>query len=158
MRLSPTRLHRQRAHLDTKLDNVRPALAQLATPRGGWMRAIRESLGMSAQQLGKRLGISKQGVANLERNEVRKTLSLESLERAARALGCRVVYALVPDEPLESQLDTQAIIVARKKLQRVRHSMALEDQRPPDELHELQVKELAKKLKEHLSSDLWDGK
>ena len=156
MRRNPKRVHRQRAQLDAKLEALRPALGHSTMPRGGWLRPIRESLGMSAEQLGERLGISKQSVRQLENNELRRTLSLGSLERVARALGCRLTYVLVPDESLEAQLDRRARLVARQKLQRVGHSMVLEAQEPPGALHELGVTELANELKDKLSSDLWD--
>jgi predicted DNA-binding mobile mystery protein A len=111
---------------------------------------------MSAEQLGKLMGISKQGVATLEKNEVRRTLSLGSLERAARALGCKVAYAIVPETSLEAIVSARATLVARRKLARVGHSMALEAQGPPAELDELQVTELANELKRKLGRDLWD--
>lgn len=111
---------------------------------------------MSAEQLGKRLGISKQAVGSLERNEVRKTVSLDSLEKAARGLGCRVAYAIVPEPSLEALLDQRAQAVARRKLARVAHSMALEAQGPSAELDQLQLDELANELKEKLGRELWD--
>ena len=154
MRQDPKRLHRQRAQLDARLAAARVALG-MAGPRGGWLKAVRESLGMPAEQLGKRLGVSKQSVLKLERNEQRGTASLESLQRAARALGCRLTYAIVPEESLDRLLGDQARAVARKKLGRVRHSMALEGQEPPANLHELQVEELANELKQKLGPGLW---
>src|SRR5437879_4005727 len=126
MRVSPLRRHRQRAQLDAKLANIRAGLEAAALPRGGWLKAVRESLGMSAEQLGARLGISKQNALKLERNELRKTVSLESLQRAADALDCRLVYALVPRQTLESRVDERAHALARRELARVQHSMALE--------------------------------
>lgn len=142
--------------MDAKLDALRPSLDHATMPRGGWLRSIRDSLGMSAEQLGRRLGISKQAVLKLESNEVRKSVSIASLERVARALGCRLTYALIPDESLEAQLDRRAQLVARRSLLRVGHSMALEAQQPPRSLHDLQVTELANELKDRLSSELWD--
>jgi len=144
--------------MDAKLDALRPSLGAATTPRGGWLRAIRDSLGMSAEQLGQRLGISKQAVLKLESNEVRKSVSIGSLERVARELGCRLTYALIPNESLESQLDHRARLVAQRGLQRVGHSMALEAQQPPGSLHDLQVTELANELKDKLSTELWEEK
>lgn len=111
---------------------------------------------MTAAQLGKLMSISKQAVANLEKNEVRGTLSLGSLERAARALGCRVSYAIVPETSLEAIVSERAKIVARRKLARVGHSMALEAQGPPASLDELQITELANELVRKLGRELWD--
>lgn len=135
---------------------VRAAAAASIPPRGGWIKATRESLGMTAAQLGKVMGISKQGVATLEKNEVRGTLALGSLERAARALSCKVSYAIVPETSLESIVSERAKLVARRKLARVGHSMALEAQGPPAALDELQVAELADDLMRTLKRELWD--
>lgn len=156
MRSNAKSLHRQRIHVDAKLEKVRPALEHATTPRSGWLRAIRGSLGMSAEQLGRRLGVSKQTILQFERNEVKRTLSLGSLEKVAKALGCQLVYAVVPDETLDAKLEQRAKLVARRKLKRVGHSMSLEAQDLPDDLRELQVNELAKKLKDSLGSSLWD--
>ena|SRR5947209_7619872 len=156
MRHQPARLHRQRAQLDARFARLRLLLEQAAPPRRGWIKAIREALGMSAQQLGARLGVSQPAVANLERNEARRVATLEHLDRAARALGCRLVYAIVPAATLEAQIDDRALGVARRKLKRVRHSMALESQAPSATLHDLQIVELAAELKRRLTSDLWN--
>ena len=156
MRHQPALLHRQRAQLDARFAKLRPLLEQATPPRRGWIKAIREALGMSAQQLGARLGVSQPAVANLERNEARRAATLVHLDRAARALGCRLVYAIVPDDTLEAQIDDRALGVARRKLKRVRHSMALESQAPSATLHDLQIVELAAELKRRLTSDLWN--
>jgi predicted DNA-binding mobile mystery protein A len=111
---------------------------------------------MTAEQLGKRMGVSKQSVAKLEESEVRKTISLSSLERAARALGCELSYSIAPRTSLEALVNERARLVARRKLARVGHSMALEAQGPPADLDELQVTELANDLKEKLRRELWD--
>jgi predicted DNA-binding mobile mystery protein A len=66
-------------------------------PRGGWVRAIREALGMTQAQLGARAGISRQSVQDFERAEADRRITLDSLDRLARAMGCRVAYALVPE-------------------------------------------------------------
>ena len=134
---------------------LRPALAQLTVPRGGWLKAVREGLGMSAEQVGRRLGLTKQTVLQLEGNEVRKALTLASLERTAHALGCQVAYALVPGRSLEEEVDARARLVAERRLARVAHSMRLEEQSPPAHLHRLQIEELATELKAKLAH-LWD--
>jgi predicted DNA-binding mobile mystery protein A len=155
MKPNPRRLHRQRAQLDAKLAKLRPTLEDSPRPRGGWLRAVRESLGMTADQLGKRLGVTKQTVLQLEAGEVASTITLQSLERLAQAMGCRVAYALIPDQSLEEKLDERARVVAEQRLARASHSMSLEGQQPPPDLHQLQITELAKELKEKLTH-LWD--
>jgi predicted DNA-binding mobile mystery protein A len=156
MRSNPRRLTRQREQLDAKLEQLRPFVAAAATPREGWLKSVRESLGMRAAQMAKRIGTSKQSVLALETSEVKRTASLQSLDRAARALGCTLAFAIVPDRPLAAVLEARARAVARRKLARVGHSMALEAQQPPPALTEIQIDELAREIKQKLSRELWD--
>lgn len=111
---------------------------------------------MSAEHLSNRLGISKQALLSIEANEVRRTVSLGSLDKVAHALGCTVVYAIVPPRPLEDTVEERARAVARRRLARVGHSMALEGQQPPPDLDDLQIEELAQEIKSKLGRALWD--
>ena len=70
---------------------------RLLPPDGGWARSVRQALGMSAEQLAQRVGVSRATIATLERSEARGRITLASLEKLARGLGCRVAYALVPE-------------------------------------------------------------
>lgn len=97
-------------------------------PRSGWIAAIRESLGMGLAQLGRRLGTSPIGVKRLEQREVAGKITLDSLSRAAEAMGCELIYAIVPKTSLESILDEQVRKKARETLGRVGHTMRLEAQ------------------------------
>ncbi len=90
-------------------------------PGKGWIRAIRDALGMTAEQLGERM------------SEADDAIQLKTLRRAAEALGCELVYALVPKDSLEATYNRAARIVARRELGQVSHSMALEDQAVDDE-------------------------
>src|SRR4051812_41723665 len=97
---------KQRRQLDSKLTRLRRA--STPPPPAGWIYAIRESLGMTTEQLGRRLGIRKQSAHDLETSEKNRTITLHSLERAAAALGCRLVYALVPETSLQKHVQQQA--------------------------------------------------
>ena len=96
-----------RRSLDRKLDSLRNSDA-LQRPARGWIRAIREALGMTAAQLGKRMEVNQSTVAGFEYGEVSKAITLDSLERAANALDCRLVYAVVPRSSFEDQVLEQA--------------------------------------------------
>lgn len=102
-------------------------------PTRGWIRALRDALGMTAEQLGERMGITQPSVQRLELSEAEGTIQLNTLRRAAEALGCEVVYALVPRETLRATYEEAAKVVARRELGRVSHSMALENQAVDDE-------------------------
>jgi len=144
-----------RKNLDKRLNSFRIS-DNFARPPKGWVRAIREALGMTSAQLGKRIGVTQSRAFDIEKAEVSGRITLDSLERAARALDCRLVYALVPREPLESIAEDRALKLARKKLKSTSHSMALEDQRVDREDEERQIQELAKRLLEKSGSALWE--
>jgi predicted DNA-binding mobile mystery protein A len=117
--------------LDRRLNAVRPLSANARPPKG-WVRAIRDALGMTTQQLAQRIGVSQSRIPELEQAEVNGNITLKSLERAAEAMGCRVVYALVPERPLADVLRAQAEHIADRQLATVAHSMRLEDQAVED--------------------------
>lgn len=101
------------------------------------------------------MGVSQPTVAKLERSEERETIALKSLRKLAEALDCTLVYALIPNGSLESTLQAQAESRAAEQLQRVEHSMRLEDQsRMPEEI-ESERRELAQELIRKLSRDIW---
>ncbi len=72
------------------------AIRDVITPSRGWIRAVREALGLSLAIVGQRLGQTPQAIANLERSENRRAIRLSDLDRVAEAMGCRVVYAFIP--------------------------------------------------------------
>ena len=82
--------------LDQELDSFRESMRSLP-PDGGWAKAVRQALGMSAEQLARRVGVSRATIATLERSEARGRITLASLDKLARGLGCRVAYALLPE-------------------------------------------------------------
>ena len=145
-----------RRQLDKRL-NLLQNMDALACPSRGWIKAIREALGMTTAQLGKRLGVSQPRAVGIEKAEASRSITLESLERAAHALDCRLVYALVPRKPLETLIEDRAHDLAKKRLRSTSHSMALEDQ-SVDESDEIEhLKELVKKLVNQPGSALWEN-
>lgn len=144
-----------RKQLDNRLNSWRNIDA-LARPPRGWIKAIREALGMTTAQLGQRIGVSQPRAVAIEKAEVSGAISLGSLERAAQALDCQLVYAFVPREPLERLAHERAGLLAKRRLASTKHSMALEAQSvdPADE--EEQLRELTKRLLEKSGSALWE--
>jgi predicted DNA-binding mobile mystery protein A len=118
---------RARAVLDARLGQL-GAPARYQPPHRGWIRAIRDALGMSAADLGRRLGVTGPAVSALERSEQDGTARLDTLRRAAAAMDCTLVYALIPNHQLEESVRARAELVARRQLQSVATTMALEDQ------------------------------
>lgn len=113
--------------LSQRFAELKP-LSDVPRPSRGWIRAIRETLGMTTRQLAKRLGMQQPSLTELEKSEADGNITLKSLERVAEALGCRLVYALVPVKPLTQTIEERASHVAQQKLAAVEHTMRLEDQ------------------------------
>lgn len=132
---------------------IRPVTSAFAKPAGGWIKAIREALGMSGDQLARRLGVTRFAVRSLEQQERDEGIRLSSLRRAAEALDCRLVYAFVPNKSLENMVGDRAELVARRRLAGVQQTMALEDQALEDDELDAQTARLARTLTN--SRDLW---
>jgi len=118
---------RARNRLDERLSGLKPE-SRFTPPPKGWIRAIREALGMSGAQFGSRVGMRPQSVADLEKSEATGSIQLKTLQRAAEALGCTLVYALVPKSSLEGAVQMRARQLAMRRLKRVAHTMKLEGQ------------------------------
>jgi len=118
---------RSRRLLDSHFDEWQQ-LRGLARPPHGWIRAVREALGMSAAALATRLGITAGAVTRLEQSEAADRIQLDTLRRAADALGCDLVYLLVPRRPLDAVVRDRARELARKQIAAVEQTMRLEDQ------------------------------
>lgn len=140
-------------------ETLRPyrKLVKLVPPRGGWIRAIREALGMSSRQLAKRVGITaSQSVDDMQEYEIRGTIKLQTLRKLANGLQCDLVYVLVPRKPLEEIRDDQARLVAARTLKRVAHSMKLEDQAVSRRMEERELDRRVEKLLIGSPKRLWD--
>ena len=144
-----------RQQLDKRLNSLRDSEA-LARPPRGWIRAIREALGMTTAQLGERLGVSQPTALGYEKAEASKRITLQSLERAAHALDCRLVYALVPRTSLEEQVEERARRLAKAQLGAISHSMALEDQRVDKADEQRHLERLVEELLKRPGSKLWE--
>ena len=130
--------------------------AQLcARPKLGWVRAARESLGMSASAFAKRLGMTSAGVSKLESAEATDAITLASLRKLAHAMDCELQYALIPRTSLTQQLQERAQAVAKEQLLPIAHSMALEDQAVKGTSNKLQFNLLVQALLEGSRRELW---
>ena len=103
----------RRKQLDAAL-NENTRLKELTPPQRGWIHEIRTALGMNKSQLAQRLGTSKQAVAALELRELEDKVTVETLKKAAEAMDCRLVIAIVPKESLHHTVTAQAEIKARE--------------------------------------------
>lgn len=144
-----------RKHLENRLAPLRER-AELARPPRGWIRAIRDAYGMTTRQLAKRMGKSQPVIVEMEKGEARDSLTLGSLRQAAEALDCTLVYALVPNEPIDDLRQKRAQKIAAQRLSRASHSMALENQGLGSKAQEQEQERLVQELLRGPPARLWD--
>ena len=133
------------------------SLQKVAPPPTGWIKAIRNAIGMSMLQLGKRLSITKQSVQDIERREKDGSISIKALREAARALDMQLIYGFVPnDGSLEALIDRKAKELATQIVQRTSNSMKLEDQENSKQRIEKAIEERATIIKNEMPKALWD--
>lgn len=142
-------------HLDETFSKLEPVRAILP-PQKGWIRAIREALGMSGRQLGQRLSLTKARISTIERDEVRGAVTLATLQRVAEAMDCQFVYLLLPKTSLENRVRQQVEKVVTGQLERVSHSMALEQQKLSDREHQKTKQKIMEDMMAKLPRTLWD--
>jgi predicted DNA-binding mobile mystery protein A len=143
-----------KSQLDRKFAKLHRSLPLAERPSRGWIRAIREALGMTTGQLARRMKVKQPRIVELEQAEKARKITLQSLDRAAEALGCRVVYVLVPARPLADVLCERAARAADRQLASVDQTMQLEAQAVPGrntEARALLIRQLLRK-----PSRLWD--
>lgn len=136
------RLARQR--LDERFDRLRGTIGP--RPHAGWVRAIRDALGLSGPELAHRMGVSPQSVHGIERNEVAGSIRLETLRRAADALDCDLEYVLVPRSGLQDQVERRSREMAARQIEPIAHHSRLEAQSLSGTAAEAQLDDLAASL------------
>lgn len=156
MKLNPRICIDMRKRLDNQLKSWANMRLWSYKPRKGWLKSIRESLGMSSRQMAKHLGKSNADVLAMEKREAQNRITLETLEIAAESLGCRLVYALVPSTTLEEMVNSNANKAAQRIVQKTSHNMGLENQNITKDEVQAQIEDLAFELKNKLDPRIWN--
>lgn len=143
--------------LDRQLKEWQVVSNKYGRPRAGWVKTLRVALSMTAEQLAKRLGLTRSRITQLENAELRDAVTLRTLKEVANAMGCEFVYAIVPKgkSTLENIIKTRAEQIAKKRIAGIAHSMSLEAQTVDADSLENQKEELAKNLMQHLNKKFW---
>ena len=118
----------RRKQLDTLIEMF-PHTDQVTRPQRGWLRAIREALGISQQEVATATQIRRESLIGFEKAEASDRITMRNLRRIADAMGCELVYAIVPksgsiEELAEQRMRSQAT----KRVLSVERTMALENQ------------------------------
>ena len=123
-------------------------------PRGGWISAIRRSLGISGRVLAQRMEVSQSAEAQFEKSEKEQSITLQTLEKVANALNADLVYAIVPRKSLQETLEDRAFVKAKERILPLINSMRLESQATSKEHIAREVTDLQKQLLEN-PKELW---
>ena len=146
----------QRQHLDAKIRQLAPLL-QVQAPPAGWIRAIRKALGISMQQLGNKLGTSKQAIMEMEKREQAGAITLNSLREVAKTMDLQLVYALIPREgSLDALIERRAYDLAKQIVLRAAQTMHLEDQGNAPERINQAIEERASAIQQEMPKWIWD--
>ncbi|MEQ8955891.1 MAG: mobile mystery protein A [Gammaproteobacteria bacterium] len=140
--------------LDGRLDALRHSDSLQRPPRG-WIRAIRQALGMTTAQLAERTGVSQPRIVEMERAEKTGAITLDTLERVARAMHCRLEYVFLPEQPLQELVEERAQKLANKRIATIGHHMALEAQAVTTKDEAAHIETLTQEIAEHAGSDIW---
>ena len=143
--------YQSKINLTTSVD-----VSKIARPKEGWIRTLRKSLGMSANQLAKYLDMSSSQATQMERMEAEDRITIKQLRRVASVLNCDLEYAIIPRKPVESTITEQAKIKAQELISKVDDQMRLEDQQLSKAQLTEQLEIEIDRLVEEMPRTLWD--
>lgn len=146
-----------REQLDETMNSF-ASLKAMSAPRKGWIRAIRDTLGMTGVQLAKRLKVNQQRIARIEQDEVLGKVTLNTMQNVAEAMDCVFVYGVVARDGLEQIVRRQAELVAKKRMARSNQMMRLEKQELSEADKAKAMQTIIDEIIETMPKSLWDEK
>ena len=158
MKLSKEYRTQSRHSIDQRVKRIKKMDHAFELPMG-WLKSVREALGLSVKMLESRLGHGSGTVIRAEQREREKTITLGTLDSIARAMDCKLVYAFVPlesAETLEAIIEKRAKRLANEVLKEVSHTMKLEAQEVDAKFAVKQQQQLAQTFIENLDVRLWE--
>ncbi|MBK6622105.1 MAG: mobile mystery protein A [Saprospirales bacterium] len=146
----------QLQHLNAKMLSF-IALQKVAPPPTGWIKAVRTALGMTLEQLGNKLSLTKQAAQAIENREKEGAITLKALRDAANALDMQLVYGFVPkDGSLDALINRKARELATQIVMRTSQTMKLEDQENSPERIKKAIEERTNALRSEMPKMLWN--
>ena len=136
--------------LDKKTSDLTSAKNIVPQP-SGWIKTVREAIGMTVSQLAARLGVTQPRITKMESNE--DNLKLSTMKKAAEAMNCEFVYYFKPRTTFQNLVDEQAQKKAAEVLKTVNMNMALENQEIAEDEA---VKDFASDLINTKIKQIWD--
>ena len=136
--------------LDKKTFDLKSAKNIVPQP-SGWIKTVREAIGMTVSQLAARLGVTQPRITKMESNE--DNLKLSTMKKAAEAMNCEFVYYFKPRAAFQNLVDEQGQKEAAEVLKTVNVNMSLEDQEIAEDEA---VKDFASDLINTKIKQIWD--
>ncbi len=143
-----------REQLDNKLSKLKEFSIQGLTSIG-WIKTIREALGMTSKDLASKVGVNQSRIIHMEQAEADGNIKISTMKKIADALDMDFVYAIVPRTSLNDMVRDQARLLALKKMERLDHTMRLEMQELSSEEKERALKDMIDKILFDELKDLW---
>ena len=136
-------------------DSLKPffGAAKVERPYTGWIRAIRNALGMSMAALADRIGVHRSRIAKIEQDEIEGSLTIKTMQKVADGLDCEFVYGFVPRDGLENTVNKQVLLKASEEFEKLRQTMSLEAQDIPNSQREKLLNQMVSKILE--SGSIW---
>ncbi len=131
---------------------------EVTVPPEGWLCTARKALKMSGAQLARRLGVSRAQVSKTEKNELMGSVTIKTMQQMAEKIGCRFVYAVVPENTVEDLINARAKEKATAIVELTNKHMALEQQALSNEQRQFEIDRLQQEMVKDIPFDFWDDK
>ena len=143
-----------REQLDNKLSTLKGFTAQ-GLKSIGWIKTIREALGMTSTNLASRVGVNQSRIIHMEKAERDGNIKISTMEKIADALDMDFVYGFVPRTSLNEMVRQQAKKIALHKMERLDNTMRLEQQELSSEEKERALKDMIDRILIDGQKDFW---
>ncbi len=138
------------------VDQAAQHVKGLSIPAEGWLVTIRKALGMSGINQAKRLNVTRAAIDQAERAELEGGVTLKYMDKTAKAIGCKFVYAIVPEISLDDIIEEQAIKKATALVKKAGGHMALEMQSLTHSQTDSEIKRLAEEFVQEMPPKFWE--
>jgi transcriptional regulator with XRE-family HTH domain len=118
------------------------------------IKLIRETLGMTQTQLGKRAGCSLRYIQGIENG---RAAPIATIKKIADILNADLKLFVLPRQDLSKYLEEKATQKARQIVGLSKASSSLEIQTPSNETRDEQIESLKKEILEKRRSSLWES-
>lgn len=122
----------------------------------GWIKVIRQALGMSGAQLARKMNVTRALVSKTEKAEVEGRVTIKKMQEFAEAMECEFVYCMVPKEEIQIILKKRAKEKAQSIVNRTNKHMGLEGQALTNEQTKFELDRLTEQILKNEGSNLWN--